>query len=364
MVVREINNVRFAVVPSYSNKILLNDETYNLMNQPSSVMLDDLSDFIESRSEKAIPLSLHWHMTTRCNFSCPFCYIRDNNHTENYSYDEVILIIDDMIEQGLLKATLSGGECLIAKDFTKIYRHLKENGVFVSIYTNGSLIDDELLALFRELPPFSVEITFYNCNFSSAPFINAEKLLSNGINVIGKVTVTKENICTFEEIDHWCKDRSIETKVETDLFNGNNLEDVSNHLIDSIQLEKFDMIRFSEYFAKAKNQIKPKKGFYCHASKTCIHLSPDLDLSLCYKMKNTWSLKEHCFKDAYETLQVYIDSLKNECLVGCKGCEAAFMCKMCLAVAEQHRTSNGVSFHVPEGYCNTIKSRYNAALKK
>lgn len=364
MVVREINNIRFAVEPAYPNKILLNDETYNLMNQPDCVMLDDLSDFIESHSESALPLSLHWHMTTRCNFSCPFCYIRDNSHVESYSYDEVAPVIDSMVENGLLKATLSGGECLLVKDFTKIYRHFKENGVFVSIYTNGSLINKELLDLFKELPPFSVEITFYDCDFSSAPFVNAELLISNGINVIGKFTITNQNIDMFEKIDSWCKSRNIEIKIETDLFNGSNTEDISNFLVSEEQLQIFDAKRFSEYFHNTNKLNKPKIGFYCHAAKTCIHLSPELELSLCYKMNNSWSLKKLCFKDAYEALQVYIDSLKNECLVGCKGCEAAFMCKMCLAVAEQHSTVNGVSFHVPEGYCNTIKSRYNAALKK
>lgn len=364
MVVREINNIRFAVEPAYPNKILLNDETYNLMNQPDCVMLDDLSDFIESRSESALPLSLHWHMTTRCNFSCPFCYIRDNSHVEGYSYDEVAPIIDSMVESGLLKATLSGGECLLVKDFTRIYRHFKENGVFVSIYTNGSLINKELLDLFKELPPFSVEITFYDCDFSSAPFVNAELLISNGINVIGKFTITNQNIDMFEKIDSWCKSRNVEIKIETDLFNGSNAEDISNFLVSEEQLQIFDTKRFSEYFHNTENSSNPKIGFYCHAAKTCIHLSPELELSLCYKMNNSWSLKDQPFEDAYKALQSHIDSLKNECLIGCQGCKAAFLCKMCLAVAEKRIDQDKVSYHVPDGYCEKIQDRFNAALKK
>lgn len=364
MVVREINNVRFAVEPAYSNKILLNDETYNAMDKPDCVMLDDLSKFIESRSEKSLPLSLHWHMTTRCNFSCPFCYIRDNERIEKYSYDEVAEIIDSMVENGLLKATLSGGECLLVKDFTKIYRRFKENGVFVSIYTNGSLIDNGILDLFKELPPFSVEITFYNCDFLAAPFVNAELLISNGINVIGKFTVTNQNINMFEKVNSWCKSRNIEIKIETDLFKGDNSEDMTNFVIPNEQLELFDIKRFPEYFGNAETPIKPKIGFYCHAAKTCIHLSPELELSLCYKMNDSWSLKNQSFNSAYRELQAYIDGLKSEPLIGCQGCKAEFLCKMCLAVAEQRITQNKVSYHVPDGYCQKIQSRYEAALKK
>ena len=45
-----------------------------------------------------------------------------------------------------------------------IYRRAKENGMIVTLFTSGTLINDELVALLKKLPPREVEISIYGAS--------------------------------------------------------------------------------------------------------------------------------------------------------------------------------------------------------
>ena len=42
-----------------------------------------------------------------------------------------------------------------------IYMYAKQKGLIVTLFTNGTLIDENTALLLKKLPPFSVEITLY-----------------------------------------------------------------------------------------------------------------------------------------------------------------------------------------------------------
>ena len=46
-------------------------------------------------------------------------------------------------------------------DFPEIYRHAKENGLLVTLFTNGTIVTEKIVELFCELPPVEVEISIY-----------------------------------------------------------------------------------------------------------------------------------------------------------------------------------------------------------
>ncbi len=88
-----------------------------------------------------VPLSVNYHYTRTCNFSCGFCF-----HTARTSF---VLPLDDakrgitmLKEAGMRKLNFAGGEPLLDKPFLgALLLHAKAIGVeSVSIVTNGSLL--------------------------------------------------------------------------------------------------------------------------------------------------------------------------------------------------------------------------------
>jgi MoaA/NifB/PqqE/SkfB family radical SAM enzyme len=62
-------------------------------------------------------------------------------------------------QMGTLFVLLSGGEPMLHPDFEAIYQGLKQMGFILTVNTNGSLIDERAIALFREYTPRRVNVT-------------------------------------------------------------------------------------------------------------------------------------------------------------------------------------------------------------
>lgn len=56
---------------------------------------------------------------------------------------------------------LTGGEPLLRSDFSRIYEGLATMGLSISINTNGTLLSEQIRALWKRLPPSQVNITLY-----------------------------------------------------------------------------------------------------------------------------------------------------------------------------------------------------------
>jgi len=124
-----------------------------------------LADFRRRTYENRIPISGGINLTNRCNLRCVHCYIRDYKcgagNCPELSTNRILSIIDEASAAGCLFFLITGGEPLLHKDFLRIYRYARERGMLVSVFTNGTLLDDAHVELFRELPPQFIEVTLY-----------------------------------------------------------------------------------------------------------------------------------------------------------------------------------------------------------
>lgn len=112
------------------------------------------------------PISGTFELTPRCNFNCKMCYVHLSKEEQEargreLTAKEWIALGEECAKEGMLFLLLTGGEPLLRSDFKEIYLGLKKLGLFISINTNGSLIDDEMFAFFKENPPYKFNITLY-----------------------------------------------------------------------------------------------------------------------------------------------------------------------------------------------------------
>ena len=83
--------------------------------------------------------SVCWNITENCNEECEFCY---RTVVDDLSLEENKKIADKLIEHGVEKITLAGGEPLLYKGIFELARYIKEKNpnILLSITTNGLLI--------------------------------------------------------------------------------------------------------------------------------------------------------------------------------------------------------------------------------
>ena len=126
--------------------------------------------FLENAYKNAVPVNVAFELTPLCNLNCKMCYVhlQDSSVRERLlSGEQWISIMDEAIGQGMISALLTGGEALTHPDFRKIYEHLTDAGISVSLKSNGVLLDREILALFRDIPPKTVDVSVYGCDDAS-----------------------------------------------------------------------------------------------------------------------------------------------------------------------------------------------------
>lgn len=89
----------------------------------------------------------HWSVTGRCNDRCKHCYMSapDAKYGE-LSHAEIMDIISQLSDCGIMNVSLTGGEALVRKDFMEIVDALLERDIRITtIYSNGRLVTEKLL---------------------------------------------------------------------------------------------------------------------------------------------------------------------------------------------------------------------------
>jgi AdoMet-dependent heme synthase len=182
---------------------------------------DRFNRFISRVEHNRIPLWAHLDLTYRCNLSCIHCYCRDLSpsffHGEGeLSYDQVCRVIDELALAGSLYLTLSGGEVLLRADFLDIAAYARERSFALTIYTNGTQVDEARVQAICSLSPLAVEMSIYGVTAdvhdgitqvkgSFAGVINALQILkSAGVRVIMKSVIMQPNIHEAKKIPQFC----------------------------------------------------------------------------------------------------------------------------------------------------------------
>ena len=170
-------------------------------------------------------LSFYLETTARCNNNCRHCYINlpagDRKAiAAELTLAEINLIADEAIRMGALWGLITGGEPLLRKDFAEMYMLLKKKGLLVSVFTNATLITEDLIQLFKKYPPRDIEVTVYGVTRETYENVTRKKgsfdafmkglklLFDNEIPVSLKAIALRSNLHEMESIAQFCRERS------------------------------------------------------------------------------------------------------------------------------------------------------------
>lgn len=128
------------------------------------------SDFSRSVHEHyagdRVPLEASIEVTRRCPLECAHCYnnldMADTQaRVRELSKEEHFRLLKELSDLGCFWLLYTGGEIFARKDFLEIYTQAKKKGFLITLFTNGTLINEKIADYLRDWPPFAIEITVY-----------------------------------------------------------------------------------------------------------------------------------------------------------------------------------------------------------
>jgi radical SAM protein with 4Fe4S-binding SPASM domain len=328
-----------------------------------------------------IPLSGSIDLTNRCNLRCIHCYLGDKEETRakrrEIDTGKFFSIIDEITEAGCLYLLITGGEPLLRRDFPEIYTHAKKNGLLVTLFTNGTLITDRILDLFKELPPLNVEISLYGATAETYEKITGvrgsfrqcldgiESLSDAHINLKLKTMLMTPNSHEFYDIRNMAKKYNLKFRSDAALFpcfNGSR-DPVGLRIPpqEAIEKEFSDKERFRdwiEYFERMKDAPVSDRLYTCGAGITCFHIDPFGILKPCLMVKGyNFDLTKGGFSAGWHDIIPNIREKKASSSFACAKCEKKVLCDFCPAFFE---LENGMEDEYSEYLCDIGHRRFEA----
>src|SRR5438093_654179 len=111
-------------------------------------------------SPSQLPMDGSIEVTHRCPLTCAHCYnnlpMADTEARQReLSRDEHFRIADELAEAGGFWLLYTGGEIFARRDFLEIYAHARQNGLLITLFTNGTLVTPRIADALAEKRPFS-----------------------------------------------------------------------------------------------------------------------------------------------------------------------------------------------------------------
>jgi radical SAM protein with 4Fe4S-binding SPASM domain len=124
------------------------------------------ADLHQKQAGQRAPMQVSIEVTRRCPLECQHCY---NNlpmgdqeaRSREMTTEEHFRMLDELVEMGCFWLLYTGGEIFVRKDFLEIYTYAKKKGFLITLFTNGTLINEKIADYLVEWPPFAIEITLY-----------------------------------------------------------------------------------------------------------------------------------------------------------------------------------------------------------
>jgi radical SAM protein with 4Fe4S-binding SPASM domain len=120
----------------------------------------------ERQTGQRTPQQVSIEVTRRCPLECQHCYnnlpMGDHDaRSREMTTAEHFRMLDELVEMGCFWLLYTGGEIFARKDFLEIYTYAKQKGFLITLFTNGTLINEKIGDYLVEWPPFAIEITLY-----------------------------------------------------------------------------------------------------------------------------------------------------------------------------------------------------------
>lgn len=357
-----------------------------------------LTEYLHMKASRIkTPISGTFELSPLCNMDCKMCYIKMSKEKQESiarlrTKEEWIELAQKAKEKGLLYLLLTGGEPFLVKDFKELYIELHKMGFCISINSNGTMIDEDVIEWLKHYPPMRINMTLYGasnetygrlCN-NPKGFTQVTKAISllkeNNIQVKLNCSVTPYNKDDLKQMMDFAEEHDLVIQATSYMFpplrkdktkigqnNRFNAEDAALYgAYISAYSNGFD--RFKEYINSgqlalydADDDCGVVEGEHmrCRAGITSFWMTWEGKMLPCGMIpdegKDPWEVG---FDEAWENAKNIVSEIKLP--VKCAGCGKKDECRACAAMVY---TETGTYDKVPQYRCEMTKN-YPEACKK
>ncbi|MCH7586687.1 MAG: radical SAM protein [Chloroflexi bacterium] len=332
--------------------------------------------------QQRVPISGTIELTKRCNLRCVHCYLGPQeeyhrNKDQEIGTQEVKTLIDDVVAAGCLYLLITGGDPILRKDFPEIYRYAKEKGLLVTVFTNGTLVTNRIIRLFKELPPSNVEVSLYGAREETYERITdvkgsynrciagIQRLYDNNINFSLKTVLMQQNKAELDEIEGFADKYGVNFRFDAGIFP--TLAGDKTPLQYRVTPEEAVAADLSsparrEQWIELKNRseslVMNDNLYQCGAGLTNFHVTPYGKLQACIMTERyQFDLADGDFSTGWENEIALIREVKAPASFGCNSCSNRSVCGSCPAFSD---LENGEEYIKSEYVCSTGHLRAQA----
>lgn len=320
--------------------------------------------------------SVIFEITPKCNFNCVHCYLHDHHTARALPYEEIIRIIDILYDKEVLFLTFTGGDIFTRKDFLDIYIYAKKKGFIVELYTNGALIDEKIIEVFKQYPPLLVDISLYGAceetynRVTEVPgafgkvMDNIRKLVSAGVRVSLKAPILNLYYNELPELKAIAKEFGVPFRTGFEIFpsidNDDSVQQYAVSLHDALAYEFKEFGDTPRTFAEDPdvelvNLLEERPLFRCKLGRASCVIDYEGRMCPCMSFRHAGQkLTAENFDEIWTSFSQY-PKMKASAGYKCLSCEAYDYCDICPAMMQ---FVHGDLEYVDAHFCKSAKARY------
>lgn len=325
--------------------------------------------------------SVIFELTPRCNLNCIHCYLNDHHCSKELTYEKVVEIIDILYAKEVLFLTFTGGDIFTRKDFLDIYLYAKKKGFIIELYTNGVLINEEIIKIFKQYPPLLVDISLYGscedtyfkvtgvAHVFTKVIHNIELLIDAGIRVSLKAPILNIYYDELPQIKAIAENYHIPFRTGFEIFPTiDNDDSVQQYAVPLPKALKYE---FSEFALRPRtfgneedfeivNLLEKRPLFRCKLGRASCAIDFEGKMCPCMSYRHAGeTITIDNFDRIWESFQRY-PQMKASKEYQCLSCEAYDFCDICPAMME---SVYGNLEYIDRHFCDSAKARYEHYIK-
>jgi radical SAM protein with 4Fe4S-binding SPASM domain len=331
-----------------------------------------------ARKDRVIKAQME--LTYGCNLRCKHCYTDCYNIPEfvnrELSTEEILRILDQMHEEGVLWLNFTGGEIFMRKDFFTLYDYAYQKGFILTLFTNGTVFTETILKRLQENPPFFIDISCHSVNADAFDAFTQVKgsfeLFTRGLEKLKKsglpfrlktkaMTWNKEELpdlrAFYESLGMTLSfTTSLAPRLDGDLaplemrLSPEEIEQLETQ--EKIYLEDETSCKSREDWMGAPADASL---YRCHCATDSIHINAWGELGTCsFAYESRASLRQYSLRAAIEKVFSEIRALRYTTNTPCASCRIHVFCEK---KPTEARLESGDREKPILYYCDLAKSR-------
>lgn len=338
-------------------------------------------------TEKSIPVTGTFELTPLCNLNCKMCYVHLNAEKLQASKQRLLTgeqwlhIMKQAVDEGMMYATLTGGEALAHPDFDKIYLYLQSQGVEIEVKSNGLLLDNERMAFFKAHPPREIAISLYGSNDDVYEKVTGKRCFqqvmdairrvkSSGIELHVSITPNRHMLGDISTVLELLDSLDIHYGINSGLIQprketGRNLGDQDLTTEEYIELYKNQAAAHGKPLTpscdrdipKPPSNAKPITGLPCGAGRNSFSIHWDGKMYPCLSLPDVGAdVTSVPFSTAWKLVHT---AVKKHFFPGeCMTCELRSICTPCVVM----HASDGYAEHANPVICQRSRKLFEEGL--